>query len=66
MVKFKNRITKTVMYVEDSRIDEYIKAGHELIVDKPKIEPVKVDKPKIEPVKVEKPAVKKTKTTKKK
>ena len=56
MVKFKNRITKTVMYVEDSRIDEYIKAGHELIVDKSKIEPVKV----------EKPAVKKTKTTKKK
>lgn len=54
MVKFKNRITKTVMYVDDSRIDEYIKAGHELIIDKPK------------PVKVEKPAVKKTKTTKKK
>lgn len=56
MAKFINHVTKTVMYVEDSRIDEYIKAGHQLVIDKPKAEPVKV----------EKPAVKKIKTTKKK
>lgn len=35
MVKFINRITKTVMYVTDDRKDEYIKAGHMLVVDKP-------------------------------
>lgn len=43
MVKFINRITKTIMYVEDGRKDEYIKAGHKLVEsnkEKPDQKPV--------------------------
>ena len=53
MVKFINRITHTVMYVEDGRKDEYIKAGHKLVEDKPK------------PVETKKPVAKKRTTRKK-
>lgn len=40
MKKFKNRITGTVMQVDDSRVDEYLRRGHELI-EEPKPEPKK-------------------------
>lgn len=44
MKKFKNRVTGTVMRVDDSRVEEYIRLGHTLIED-PKPAPKPEKKP---------------------
>ena len=36
MIKFINRLTKTIMWVADERKDEYLRAGHELALDSSK------------------------------
>lgn len=49
MVKFINRLTGTEMYVDESRKDEYLAAGHKLALDtikKPVKKPVKKEKKK--------------------
>lgn len=33
MVRFIHNLTGSVMYVEDSRVDEYLAAGHKLAAD---------------------------------
>lgn len=33
MIKLVNRLTKTIMWVADERIDEYLAAGHRLAAD---------------------------------
>ena len=35
MIEFINRMTGTRMWVADSRVDEYLAAGHTLAVDTP-------------------------------
>lgn len=69
MVKFRNRLTGSIMWVTDDRKDEYIAMGHTLadapIPEKPVKEPVVEDKPKVAEKKA--PAKKSTaKTTAKK
>ena len=56
MVKMVNRLTGTVMYVDESRVDEYMGRGHTLppvptTEEKPKAEKAKAEKPKVEPKK---------------
>lgn len=36
MVKFKHKLTGTIMHVPEERKEEYLTAGHELVVDTPK------------------------------
>lgn len=50
MVKFINKVTGSTMYVHETRIDEYIAAGHKMappppLPEKPET-PVKQEKPK--------------------
>lgn len=53
MIKFKNALTGSDMWVASDRVEEYKAAGHILAADlgtRPKTEPVKVDeKPTEEP-----------------
>lgn len=55
MVKFINRLTGGIMYVHESRVDEYRAAGHrpaaELEIEKPKEKPAEkpAEKPKAKP-----------------
>lgn len=45
MIKFRNRLTGSIMWVSDDRVDEYKKLGHavveETISEKPAKKPVK-------------------------
>ena len=43
MVKFINRITGTIMYVDENRVKEYQEAGHKLATEekKPVVQPPK-------------------------
>ena len=38
MVKFINRSTGSVMWVHESRMEEYLAAGHKLVADPPPVE----------------------------
>lgn len=42
MIRFRNKVTGSVMYVHETRIDEYLAAGHTM--DPPPL-PVKSEKP---------------------
>lgn len=51
MVKMVNRLTGTVMYVDESRVDEYMGRGHTLPPVPTTEEKPKAEKPKVEPKK---------------
>ncbi len=61
MVKFINKVTHTPMMVADSRVEEYLAAGHTR-ADAPTVEPKEVEEPQEKPKKAapkKKPATRK-------
>jgi hypothetical protein len=52
MVRMVNRLTGTVMYVDESRVDEYMGRGHTLPPVPTTEEKPKAEKPKVEPKKI--------------
>lgn len=62
-VKFRNRLTGSIMWVADDRAEEYRKLGHKEIVDSVPEKPIK-EKPVEEPKAVKKAPAKKPTTAK--